>query len=136
MFEMGFLRDKISHFMQGRYGVDVLSKTLVIGAFICAFLSFVFGKVFYVLGLVIIVYVYYRMFSKNYERRYRENRSFVDFKNKVGAYFRSQKNMMKQRKTHHIYSCPQCNQKIRIPKGRGKIIVTCPKCKLEFQKRS
>lgn len=122
--------------MQGRYGTDEFSKAMLIAACVCAVLSFVFGRLFYVLSVGLLVYVYFRMFSTNYEKRYRENRTFLDWKNRAQAFVRKQKNIMQQRKTHHIYSCPQCKQKIRIPKGRGKIIVTCPKCKMEFQKRS
>lgn len=133
---MGILRNKFRNFMQGRYGMDEFSKALVIAACVCAALSLFLGRIFYVLAVAALGYVYFRMFSMNYEKRYKENRAYFDWKNRIGAFFRKQKSMMQQRKTHHIYTCPQCRQKIRIPKGRGKIIVTCPKCKMEFQKRS
>lgn len=133
---MGILRNKLQNFMQGRYGVDALNKCLLVVALICAVVSMFTWRIFYLLGLCIIVYVYFRMFSKNYEKRYRENRAFINARNQVTAFFRRQKSMMTQRKTHHIYKCARCKQKIRIPKGRGKIVVTCPKCKYEFQKKS
>lgn len=133
---MGMIRERVRNFMQGRYGTDALSKALVLASFALALLSLFAGRIFYILALVLLVYVYFRIFSRDYEKRYRENRAFLDFKNRVGAFFRKQKCIAKQRKTHHIYSCPQCRQKIRIPKGRGNIIVTCPKCKMEFSKRS
>lgn len=122
--------------MQGRYGVDALNKCLLVVALVFAFISMFTWRIFYLLGMCAIVYAYFRMFSRNYEKRYRENRGFLNAKNRIVAFFQRKKNMMKQRKTHHIYKCAKCKQKIRIPKGRGKIIVTCPKCKFEFQKKS
>lgn len=136
MLAMGLIRERLRNFMQGRYGVDTLSKVLMGAAFICAVLSVLFGRVFYVFGILILGYVYFRMFSMNYEKRYRENRAFLDKKNRVCAFFRREKSRMEQRKMYHIYTCPSCRQKIRIPKGRGRIMVTCPKCKCEFEKRS
>lgn len=133
---MGIMRDRFRSFMHGRYGIDALSKVLLVIAFICAVLSLFFGRIFYVLGICVLAYVYFRMFSTNYEKRYRENRAFLDKKNRVAAFFRTQKSLMHQRKTHHIYKCAQCGQRIRIPKGKGKIIVTCPKCKFQFEKKS
>lgn len=133
---MGIMRERLRSFMQGRYGVDALSKVLLGVAFVCAVLSLFFGKLFYLIGLCLLAYIYFRMFSRNYERRYRENRAFLDKTNRIAAFFRAQKSLMQQRKTHHIYKCAQCGQKIRIPKGRGKVIVTCPKCRFQFQKKS
>lgn len=133
---MGIMRDRFRSFMQGRYGIDALSKVLLGISLVCAVLSVFGGRIFYILGICILAYVYFRMFSTNYEKRYRENRAFLDKKNRIAAFFRAQKSLMHQRKTHHIYKCAQCKQRIRIPKGKGNIIVTCPKCKYQFKKRS
>ena len=133
---MGLITDRLLNFMQGRYGADTLSNVLIGISFICAILSVVFGRIFYFLGLCMIAYVFFRMLSTNYEKRYKENRAFLNGKNKIVAFFRRQKSIMNQRKDYHIYTCAQCRQKIRIPKGHGKIMITCPKCKYEFQKKS
>lgn len=83
-----------------------------------------------------LVFIYYRMFSKNYSRRYQENLWYLRQKDKVMHFFRRQNSLAQQRKTHRIYTCPQCRQKIRIPKGHGKVQITCPQCKTAFIKRS
>ena len=131
------MKEKLRNFMIGRYGIDSFSKYLMgIALVLCIldiFVNCIFINSWFI---VIIVYVYYRMFSRNYNKRYQENLKFLQIKNKVMSKFKSQKWMMQQRKTHHIYKCPTCNQKIRIPKGKGRICITCPKCKTEFTKTS
>ena len=67
---------------------------------------------------------------------YAENEKYLAATAKFRQRFNREKNMMNQRKTHHIYSCPGCGQKIRIPKGKGKIEIECPKCHTKFVKRS
>lgn len=135
--EVNFMRDKIRSFMIGRYGIDAFSKFLMGVALVLCILDIFVNNIFISSWfIVIIVYVYYRMFSKNHSKRYQENIKFLEIKNKVVAKFNSEKSIMKQRKTHHIYKCPTCSQKIRIPKGKGRICITCPKCKTEFTKTS
>ena len=131
------MKEKFRNFMIGRYGIDSFSKFLMGIALVLCILDIFVNSIFINSWfIVIIVYVYYRMFSRNYNKRYQENLKFLQIKNKVMSKFKSQKWMMQQRKTHHIYKCPTCNQKIRIPKGKGRICITCPKCKTEFTKTS
>ncbi len=131
------MKEKLRNFMIGRYGIDSFSKFLMGIALVLCILDIFVNSIFINSWfIVIIVYVYYRMFSRNYNKRYQENLKFLQIKNKVMSKFKSQKWMMQQRKTHHIYKCPTCNQKIRIPKGKGRICITCPKCKTEFTKTS
>ena len=131
------MKEKLRNFMIGRYGIDSFSKFLMGIALVLCILDIFVNSIFINSWfIVIIVYVYYRMFSRNHHKRYQENMKFLQIKNKVMSKFKSQKWMMQQRKTHHIYKCPTCNQKIRIPKGKGRICITCPKCKTEFTKTS
>lgn len=131
------MKEKLRSFMIGRYGFDDFSKFLMGIALISCVLDLFVNSFFLSLCfLVLIVYVYFRMFSRNCNKRYQENLKFLQTKNKMISKFDSQKWIMEQRKTHHIYKCPTCGQKIRIPKGKGRICITCPKCKTEFTKTS
>lgn len=131
------MREKLYHFMQGRYGTDDLSKFLAGVSLVLVILNILTrNAVFSLLFWVCLIYSYYRMFSKNYSARYNENQKFLGLKNKWKYKWESYQRLHEQKKIYHIYSCPYCKQKIRIPKGKGTIIVTCPKCKQEFGKRS
>ena len=70
------------------------------------------------------------------EKRYAENQAFLAKTYGIRNFFRKQKNIWQQRRVYHIYTCPSCKQKIRIPKGKGKIEVRCPKCGTTFIKKS
>ena len=85
---------------------------------------------------LLIVLIYYRMFSRNIQKRYTENQKYLSLENKVKRFFGRTKYIQEQRKDFHIYTCPQCRQKIRIPKRKGKVSVRCPKCGAEFVKKS
>lgn len=134
------VKEKLIRFMQGRYGVygpDLLNKTLLGSAMVLMVLSlFVRWRWIYWVMLAFLFYSYFRMFSKNCTKRYAENQAFMKHTAQIRVFFGQQKNMMRQRKTHHIYKCPNCGQKIRIPRGKGKIAVRCPKCSTEFIKKS
>ena len=131
------MREKFRRFMQGRYGADQLSRFLTAVCLILVILNiFIHSSILVCLVLAILAYCYYRMFSRDYNRRYAENQKFLTWQNKLKYKWNTWKRDMADRKTHHIYKCPNCGQKIRVPRGKGKIIVTCPKCRTEFQKKS
>lgn len=137
------MRDKFNKFMQGRYGVDDLSRftmgvalVLIILAMFANIFSRTVGSTLDILGVAAIVYAYIRIFSRNIQQRYAENQKYLQMTSKLRLRFNKEKNLMKQRKTHHIYACPGCGQKIRIPRGKGKIEIECPKCHTKFVKRS
>ena len=137
------MRDKFNKFMQGRYGVDDLSRFTMGAALVLIILTMFVnivnrsvGSVLDFLGIAAIVYAYFRIFSRDIQKRYEENQKYLAMTSKFRLRFNKEKNLMKQRKTHHIYICPGCGQKIRIPKGKGKIEIDCPKCHTKFVKRS
>lgn len=135
------MRDKLNKFMQGRYGADQFAKFTMGLALVCIILA-AFGRrsaiggLLDTVGLAAIIYTYYRMLSRNIPKRYAENQKYLAFTQKLRVRMHKEKNLMEQRKTHHIYTCPGCGQKIRIPRGKGKIEIECPKCHVKFIKRS
>ena len=130
------MRDKIYRFMQGRYGTDDFYKFLFWVALIGIVINWFFKSQLLSFAVtLILVYAMYRVLSKNHSARYAENQRYQQATAKIRYWFDQQKKLMEERKYHHIYTCPKCRQKIRIPKGKGKIMVRCPKCHYEFQKR-
>lgn len=123
--------------MAGRYGVDQFARFLNILIIVLLVVSMLtrIGMI-YLLALVLLVYSYYRIFSRNHARRYAENMKYLQKTAKLRGFFQTQKRDAGMRKTHHIYRCPNCKQKIRIPRGKGRIAVRCPKCGTEFIKKS
>ena len=136
------MKDKFYRFMQGRYGVDQFAKfsmgvalvSIVLAIFVNTGSSA--GSFLDMLGLVAIVYTYFRIFSRNISKRAQENQKYLSATAKLRQRLNKEKNMMKQRKDYHIYTCPSCGQKVRIPRGKGKIEISCPKCHSKFVKRS
>lgn len=131
------MRQRLQQFMMGRYGGDQLGKVLTLASLILLLVSLFFDiTICYILGVGVLIYTYWRMFSKNVSKRYEENQKFVNMRYRAVVKWDKQKKQWAQRKTHRFFKCPQCSQKVRVPKGRGKICITCPKCRNEFTKRS
>ena len=137
-------RYRLTQFMQGRYGMDRMGQARSTLAFVLILLNLFSGRpLLRFLVLADLIYVYYRMLSKDIAKRYAENQKYLAFEAKVKGYFSGLKyrlthfkEIQERNRGYHIYTCPRCRQKIRIPKGKGKIMVRCPRCSYEFQKRS
>lgn len=131
------MKEKIVRFMQGRYGIDQFSRFLLYVSFALLLISMFFPiRSASLPGLLLMCYCYFRMFSKNIPARYKENAAFLRLRSKWITKWQKTKREMQQRKTHRIYKCPKCKQKIRVPRGRGKIAIYCPKCNTEFIRKS
>ena len=128
---------RFARFMQGRNGMDDLGKALNVVVIVLLLLSiFTRAGLFYILALAVMVYMYFRVFSKNTPKRYKENQRYRNFRYDTAIKWNKKKLEWNQRKIYRFFRCPMCKQKVRVPKGRGKICITCPKCKAEFIKRS
>lgn len=131
------MKEKFMHFMQGRYGADQFGQFMSFVSLVLLIISLFSGKgICYTLALALIVYYYYRFFSRNIQKRYAENQKYLALTQQARYKFNKKKSELAQQKTHHIYRCPSCKQKIRVPRGRGKIEIRCPKCSTTFVKKS
>ncbi len=131
------MKDKLRQFMIGRYGVDQLGKFIMwVGLGLLILSMFIRVPFLSTLPFFILILCYVRMFSRNISKRYGENQKYLSYVNRIKNYFAHGKDRRMQKKNYHIYPCPTCKQKIRVPKGKGKICITCPKCHAEFIKRS
>lgn len=130
------MKEQIRRWMLGRYGVDQLGQFLNIAALILVIVGSISFRFLSTLGLALIIYQTFRIFSRNIGRRSQENMAYISLKRKVTGRFKSVGQQAKQSRTHRFYSCPSCKQKVRVPRGKGKIMITCPKCKSQFERRS
>lgn len=137
---MNRFKESMTRFMSGRYGVDALGRLINVITLIVLLIALIARiPIIYLIGVALIVYQYFRMFSRNIQKRYQENQKYLTFKYKMAIKFGKIKNIFKpsaDSKTHRIFKCPNCRQKVRVPKGRGKIEITCPKCKTRFVKKT
>lgn len=133
---MNSITEKIRQFMVGRYGNDFLNTVLfIIGAVIslvCSLFRVPLGNLISFIPYGIAVY---RMLSRNCSKRSAENVKFLEV-SKPWRDFLVKKFRQLQDKEHKYYNCPKCHNTLRVPKGRGKIKISCPHCGREFIKRT
>ena len=122
--------DGLRRFMAGRYGSDRLNQCLLGAAFVLLLISAIGGRqvqwmsMLSLLAYVPLIWSMFRMYSRNIEARRRENAAFLRFFSRLTD------------KQYRYFRCPQCGQQLRVPRGRGKISITCPKCHNQFIKKS
>ncbi len=126
--------------MAGRYGADqfgrFLSGAALVLLIVNLFVRGVVGQILYFLVLAVLVYNIFRMFSKNTAARYKENVAYLKVKNRVVGWYANLRRRIRESKTHRFYKCPTCKTTVRVPKGKGKIRITCPKCGASFVRKS
>ena len=125
--------------MMGRRGVDQFSVALYLGWFILSILGSLLWRldalsaILRLLATASAFYGIFRTLSKNISARDRENAAFLKFWTKVQSWWRSLTRRWRDRKTHVYIKCSGCGAELRVPKGKGKLIVTCPKCRQEIR---
>ena len=131
------MQDKFNRFMAGRYGMDELNRFLLGTVFGLLIVNlFLRMRVLSLVVMILLVVCYVRMLSRDFAKRREENGKFLVLWQKAAGLFRKEKGKAQDLKQNHIYRCPGCKQKIRVPRGKGKIVITCPKCKTEFTRKS
>ena len=134
------MREKLAKLMYGRYGVDQLGRSMLIFALVLCVLSLFVPRrlsgIIYYISLILIILMYIRMFSKNIQKRYQENNKYLSLKASFLRKFQREKEIFSQRRFYHFYRCPRCRQRIRIPRGKCRIEIRCPKCSQTFIKKS
>lgn len=119
---MDKIKQKIHSFMYGRNGMDDLGKALFIVFAVLYVLSMIINnQLIYLISFMGLVYVLSRVFSKKIPEKQEENRKYLDF-------VKLTKMRYEQRKEYRIFKCKGCGRNVRVPKGKGKIEITCPVC--------
>lgn len=137
---MNGFRYKLYQFMQGRRGVDQFSRFLVMLSLLLVGISLFVGKypvvymITYFLGFASLIYGEFRIFSRNLYKRDVENSKYLAAKQKIiGG--KTLKQRRAERKIYTFFKCPGCGQKMRAPKGKGSIRVTCHNCNTSFERK-
>lgn len=133
---MGFFRKigasiskGLRSFMMGRYGSDKLNLTLlfisVLLGFTASFIPNTIAKLIFLgFSYLLMLWALFRMLSRKTYKRYLENRKYLQFIERI------------RDREHRYYDCPRCRQQVRVPKGKGKIAISCSKCKEKFVKKT
>lgn len=130
------MKEKFYRFMQGRYGIDQLNSFLMIVCVICFIVNMFIGSIILTfISYGTWLFVIFRMFSKNIYARNRENDKYLNFFSPLSRWLKL-KLMSKQDPSNKYFSCPKCKQMVRVPKGHGTVVVTCPNCQNKFEKRT
>ena len=117
----------MSRFMMGRYGSDKLNMALLIASVVVGLIGAIIPwlkLLFLIVSYGLMFLAIYRMLSRKTYKRYQENRKFLQLIERI------------RDRQHRYYDCPRCRQQIRVPRGKGKISITCPKCKEKFIKKT
>lgn len=131
------MRAWLERFMYGRYGQDNLNRFLFVLALILSIVSlFTRLAILNSLAMVLLFFSIFRMFSRNTEKRARENFAYLRITERFTRFFSHIKTRLRQRKVYRFYRCPTCKQELRVPKGKGRICIRCPKCQASFEKET
>ena len=120
-------------FMYGRNGYDAFNQFLLIAAIACIVLGMLFARVpvlamlFNLAEWAALIYCLFRTFSRDLYKRQKEN---------AGRWFRSLKDRWQQRKDYKFFRCPSCHALLRVPRGKGKLVLTCRKCGNRFERKT
>lgn len=129
--------NRFKMFMNGRYGTDQLSMAIIILGMLLTFIGDAFSSsILTLLSYIVFGLCIYRMLSKNIAARQQENYRFVKLWNPLYKALKTRASILKDINKYKYFKCPSCKQMLRAPRGKGKISVTCQKCKTKFNKQT
>lgn len=123
------LSQGLHSFMAGRYGTDRLNMAILGAGLIASLLSVIstsagLNMLLFVISYGLMIWAILRSLSRNTYKRYQENRKFLQFFDRL------------KDRQHRYFDCPKCHQMVRVPRGKGKIAITCPRCREKFVKKT
>lgn len=126
---MGKFRMRLQRFMMGRYGTDKLNMVILAAGVVISLVSVfirnpLVGLILTTASYGLMIWAIFRCMSRNTYKRYRENRRFLMMIDRI------------KDREHRHFDCPKCHQPVRVPRGKGKIAITCPKCKEKFIRKT
>ncbi|MBO4265365.1 MAG: hypothetical protein J5922_04740 [Clostridia bacterium] len=131
------MRDFFKKFMYGRYGTDSLSGAMYVATIVIFTIGILFqSTVIYALAFAVFVLSLLRSLSKNLPQRRMENAEYIKISGKVKRYIKSRIYRISHAKEYKYLRCPKCHTDLRVPRGKGKITLTCPCCKNRFDGKS
>ena len=131
------IRNFLRNFMVGRYGPDHLNVAMIVVSLVInlAAAAFGFQPLSYV-SYIILAFAIFRMLSRNIARRRAENDKFIRYWWPVRTKISRSLANIKHRKTHVYFKCRGCGNTLRVPRGKGKLQITCPKCGERFYRKT
>ena len=123
------LSSGLRSFMEGRYGTDQLNMVILCTGLAASILSGLvratpLDLIFWLLSYGLMIWAVARSLSRNTYKRYQENRRFLQFFGRL------------RDRQHRYFDCPKCRQMVRVPRGKGKISITCPRCREKFIRKT
>ncbi len=130
------IRQWVSRFMVGRYGMDQLNTAIMV-VYLILYVVFLFTRlaVLDLIVLALLLVTLFRMLSRNLDRRRAENARFLQLVRPICRRFKSCRARMQDR-DHRYFKCPNCGQQMRVPRGKGRITVHCRACGATFEEKS
>ncbi len=123
------IREGLSRFMYGRYGSDQLGRAVLFVSIILLFLTYATGFVpFWYLSIAGYIWAFYRVFSRNTQKRSQENQLYLSKTEKLRREVRQARVRFRNRKQYKYFRCPQCRARLRLTRGVGEKSVTCRQC--------
>ena len=131
------IRESLARFMQGRHGPDNLGMFTLITGLACSLLgSFTGIGLLSLAGFALYIWTLFRMFSRNNEKRFAENRKYIDLTSNWKTRIRQFTKRMKNRRDYKYFKCPNCKVLLRMKRGSGEKDITCVRCGHQFKQKS